>query len=63
MACICLHNMCIVDLNGFRTNWSFEGSEEKRTKTNSTFDNINEAKMFKMVEKIIKQMKRSQNLK
>jgi hypothetical protein len=24
MACICLHNMCITNLNGFDTNWALE---------------------------------------
>ncbi len=39
------------------------GGLGKKTKTNSTFGNIVEAKMFKVVEKVIKQMKRLQNLK
>jgi hypothetical protein len=59
--CICLHNMCIANLDGFNMDWALEAQKEAQTKANSRFGNIKKAELFKVVEEAITKTKRLQN--
>jgi hypothetical protein len=56
MACICLHNMCIANSNGFDMDWALEAQRKAQAETNSTFGNIKRVDLFKVAKKTIKQM-------
>ncbi len=60
MTCICLHNMCIANLDGFDMDWALEAQREAQTKANSTFGNIKRVDLFKATKEAIKEMKRLQ---
>jgi hypothetical protein len=55
--------MCIVDLDGFNMDWALEVQKNAYTEANTTFGNLNGVDICKVVEKIIKQVKRLQNPK
>jgi hypothetical protein len=62
MACICLHNMCIVNLDGFNIDWALEAQKDAQIETNTTFGNLKGTNIFKVAKEAIKQMRRLQNL-
>jgi hypothetical protein len=61
MACICLHNMCIVNLDGFNIDWALEAQKDAQIETNTTFRNLKKMNFFKVAKEAIKQMRRLQN--
>jgi hypothetical protein len=56
MACICLHNMCIANSNGFDMDWALEAQRKAQAEANSTFGHIKRVDLFKVAKKTIKQM-------
>jgi len=60
-ACICLHNMCIANSDGFDMDWALEAQKKTQVEANSTFGNIKRVDLFKVAKEAIKQMKRLQN--
>ncbi len=58
MACICLHNMCIANLDSFDMDQALDAQRKAQVETNSTFGNIKGIDLFKVVEETTKQMKR-----
>jgi hypothetical protein len=40
MICICLHNMCIINSNGFNMHWALEVQRYAQIKVNTTFGNL-----------------------
>jgi hypothetical protein len=55
--------MCIANLDGFDMDWAMEAQRDAQIETSKTFGNLKRTDIFKVAEKIIKQMKRLQNPK
>ncbi len=51
MACICLHNMCIANLNGFDMDWALEVQKNAQIEANTTFVNLKKANFFVLLKK------------
>jgi hypothetical protein len=63
MAHIHSHNMCIASLDGFDMDWALEAQRYAQIETNKTFGNLKRTNISRVVEEVIKQMKRLQNPK
>ncbi len=63
MASICLYNMCISNLDGFDMDQVLEVQKDAQIEANTTLGNFKRVDIFWVVEKVIKQMKRLQNLR
>jgi hypothetical protein len=61
MASICLHNTCIVNLDGFNIDWALEAQKDAQIETNTTFRNLKKTNIFKVAKEATKQMKSLQN--
>ncbi len=59
--CICLHNMCIVNLDGLDMDLVLEAQTDAQIETNTTFGNLKRVDVFRVAKKTLKQMKRLQN--
>ncbi len=61
MTCICLYNMCIVNLDGLDMHLALEAQTNAQIEVNTTFENLKIIDIFRVVEEALKQMKRLQN--
>ncbi len=50
-SCICLHNMCTINLDGFDMDWALKVQSKIQLEANSTFANIKWTNVFKVVKK------------
>jgi hypothetical protein len=46
MTCICLHNMCVVNLDGFDMDWALEVHKDAQTEANTPFGNLKVVEFF-----------------
>jgi len=51
MACICLHNMCIANLDGFNMDWALEVQKNAQIETNTTFGNLEKTNFLGLLKK------------
>jgi len=51
MTYICLHNMCIVNLDGFDMDWALEVQKDAQIEANTTFGNLKGVDFFGWLKK------------
>ena len=62
-ACICLHNLCLIHIDGFDMQWVKQAEEDMKRIRIEVFDKLHNNDMFHIAETSISQMQALQKLK
>ena len=62
IACICLHNLCVIHADGFDMQWANEDEQDRQNSQNAPFGNLENIDMFYIAEVAIQKIKLLQHL-